>query len=173
MEPVVIYPGRFQPPHSGHHMVYKWACEKFGENNVWIATSNKTGQNSPYDFETKRKLWKELFHVNRIVCCKNPAFDPVEITREHPDRPVIFVVSEKDRKRYEKYLKEYDEKEILPNTNECRRFIVSPLFGDVCATFIRNALKEKNHNVLYRLYGMKYQIFKELMLKEVQTLLHE
>lgn len=168
MKPIVVYPGRFQPPHPGHYMVYKWACEKFGENNVWIATSNKTGQKSPYDFETKRRLWKELFHVDRVVCCKNPAFDPVEIM--NPDRPVVFVVSEKDRKRYEKYLKEYDEKEILPNTNECRRFIVYPLFGDVCATFVRNALKERNLDMLFQIYGMKYQIFQKLMIPEIQIL---
>ena len=52
---LVIYPGRFQPFHKGHHAVYEYLTGKFGRNNVFIATSNKVEQpKSPGDPQ-KRK----------------------------------------------------------------------------------------------------------------------
>ena len=51
---LVIYPGRFQPFHKGHYAVYEFLTGKFGRNNVYIATSNKTdGAKSPFTFSEK------------------------------------------------------------------------------------------------------------------------
>ena len=51
---LVIYPGRFQPFHKGHHAVYEYLTGKFGRNNVFIATSNKVeGEKSPFSFAEK------------------------------------------------------------------------------------------------------------------------
>ena len=47
---VVVYPGRFQPFHRGHLSAYRWLCKKFGKENVWIATSNKT------EFDSEKKI---------------------------------------------------------------------------------------------------------------------
>jgi nicotinamide mononucleotide adenylyltransferase len=42
MRIVCIYPGRFQPFHTSHYSIYKYLVSKFGSNNVYIVTSNKT-----------------------------------------------------------------------------------------------------------------------------------
>lgn len=54
---VVLYPGRFQPFHLGHKEVFQSLQNKFGRDNVYIATSNKTEMpKSPFNFSDKLKF---------------------------------------------------------------------------------------------------------------------
>ena len=53
---VVIYPGRFQPMGSHHFQAYKHLVSKFGKANVFVATSDKTGDKSPLNFNEKKKV---------------------------------------------------------------------------------------------------------------------
>lgn len=100
---LVIYPGRFQPFHSGHRAVFEWLSNKFGRNNVYIATSNKTDNlKSPFTFAEK-SYFMQLTGVpaDRIVQAAQPY--QIEnllqsgLTVHNPDNTaVIFAVSEKD-----------------------------------------------------------------------------
>jgi cytidyltransferase-like protein len=101
---LVIYPGRFQPFHKGHHAVYEWLCGKFGGSNVFIATSNKTDTSkSPFTFAEKA-YFMQLTGVpaNRVVQATSPyQIDSVlaggQVTVNDPNNTVvIFAVSEKD-----------------------------------------------------------------------------
>ncbi len=105
----VIYPGRFQPFHKGHHLAFKQLGKWFGQDNVWISTSDKTtGKDetedvSFLDFTERKELMVTLFNMNpdHIVKCKNPAFAPIEILRLYK-APVVTVmaVGQKDVERY-------------------------------------------------------------------------
>ncbi len=54
---VVMYPGRFQPFHLGHGEVFRSLQNKFGRDNVYIATSNKVElPKSPFNFNDKSQL---------------------------------------------------------------------------------------------------------------------
>ena len=54
---VVLYPGRFQPFHLGHKEVFESLQNRFGRDNVYIATSNKTElPKSPFNFNDKVQL---------------------------------------------------------------------------------------------------------------------
>ena len=54
---VVIYVGRFQPFHKGHNATYQHLVKKFGKDNVFIGTSNKTDKlKSPFKFNEKVKI---------------------------------------------------------------------------------------------------------------------
>jgi cytidyltransferase-like protein len=54
---IVVYSGRFQPFHKGHFATYQNLIKKFGKDNVYIATSNKTdNQKSPFDFREKKTI---------------------------------------------------------------------------------------------------------------------
>lgn len=107
---VVVYGGRFQPFHKGHFEAYKWLCKKFGEHNVWIATSNKTNFNaskgdvSPFTFKEKKEIMVSLYDISprRIIQCKNPAFKPSEVFKMYKDFPLVYVnaVGKKDEDRY-------------------------------------------------------------------------
>ena len=101
---LVIYPGRFQPFHKGHHAVYEYLTGKFGRNNVYIATSNKTDNlKSPFTFSEK-SYFMQLTGVpaDRIVQATQPyqiqnVLLSGHITIADPSNTVvIFAVSEKD-----------------------------------------------------------------------------
>ena len=100
---LVIYPGRFQPFHKGHHAVYQYLTSKFGRNNVYIATSNKVdGERSPFSFSEKA-YFMQLTGVptDRILQAANPyqIQNILQTSNIHVDESntvVIFAVSAKD-----------------------------------------------------------------------------
>jgi len=82
-EVVVLYPGRFQPFHLGHKEVFNSLQNKFGRDNVYIATSNKTdGGKSPFNFSDKTIFMNAAgVPTDRIIEVTNPyqlpqQFDP-------------------------------------------------------------------------------------------------
>ena len=81
---VVVYAGRFQPFHKGHYATYSHLVKKFGKNNVYIGTSNKTdNKKSPFNFKEKVMIMNTMFGVpkNQIVQVKNP-YVPTEILKK-------------------------------------------------------------------------------------------
>ena len=101
---LVIYPGRFQPFHLGHAKVYEFLTTKFGRNNVYIATSNKTDNvKSPFTFSEKSYFMQLTgVPVDRIVQATQPYSIENVISSGHiqitdPENTVaIFAVSAKD-----------------------------------------------------------------------------
>ena len=73
-EVVVVYPGRFQPFHLGHKEVFNSLQNKFGRDNVYIATSNKTdGAKSPFNFSDKTIFMNAAgIPSDRIIEVSNP-----------------------------------------------------------------------------------------------------
>lgn len=81
---VVVYVGRFQPMHKGHHQVYEHLVKKFGRNNVFVGTSNKVQRpKSPFNFKEKREIMTTMFGIpsNKIVQVKNP-YAPTEVLKK-------------------------------------------------------------------------------------------
>ena len=101
---LVIYPGRFQPFHKGHYAVYEYLTSKFGRNNVYIATSNKTDNlKSPFTFSEK-SYFMQLTGVpaDRIVQATQPyqiqnvlQGGNINVANQN-NTVVIFAVSQKD-----------------------------------------------------------------------------
>lgn len=71
---VVLYPGRFQPFHLGHADVFRSLQGKFGRDNVYIATSNKTElPKSPFNFSDKTVFMNAAgVPSDRIIEVTNP-----------------------------------------------------------------------------------------------------
>ena len=100
---VVVYAGRFQPFHKGHYSTYSHLLKKFGKDNVYIGTSNKTDNNkSPFNFKEKAMIMNTMFGIpkNRIVQIKNP-YVPTEILKKFDKDTTAFVtvVGKKDAGR--------------------------------------------------------------------------
>lgn len=116
--PVAIYVGRFQPFHKGHYHAYEDLVKKFGKENVYIATSNKTdGEKSPFNFNDKQNIITQLFDIDpsHVVQSVNP-YKAVEITSKLPENtPVVFGLGEKDADRLaqSKYFQKYDPSKPL------------------------------------------------------------
>jgi hypothetical protein len=96
---IVIMPGGFHPPHSGHMSLYNSARRAFPDAEVYVAATNDTSSR-PFPFAVKEKL-AQLAGVEpgHFVQVKSP-FRAEEITaRFDPARDqLIFVRSEKDAK---------------------------------------------------------------------------
>ena len=112
---IAIFTGRFQPFHAGHYSIYKSMVERFGKENVYIASSNKTdATKSPFDFNEKKQIMTRMFNIpdDMIVQVKNP-YAPVEILEKQPENATyVTAVSQKDADRLAKggkYFKNFDD----------------------------------------------------------------
>jgi hypothetical protein len=112
---VVVYSGRFQPFHAGHYVSYLKLCQKFGKDNVYIATSNITsGAKSPFNFKEKKEIATKMFNVpsDKFIQVSNP-YAPKEILQHFDGKTTAYIaaVGEKDESRLSgKYFKPYKGK---------------------------------------------------------------
>ena len=100
MRIIVIYPGRIQPGHKGHKSSYDYLANKFGDENVYVATSDVTAPiTNPFSFTDKVEMLSKLgIPASHIVKVRNP-YQAQEITKDIPDpenTALVFAVSEKD-----------------------------------------------------------------------------
>jgi hypothetical protein len=104
---IVIFSGRFQPFHQGHAETYRELQQKWPDADVWIATTGKTGPDSPFNF-AERKSLAELQGIpaNRIAEVKSP-YQATEILAHYNPTVdhVIYAVSAKDADRLKGGLK--------------------------------------------------------------------
>lgn len=144
-----VFGGRFQPPHPGHFTMYKNALAMFKE--VYVVSSNKIEENSPFSFEEKKFIWKNMFDVE-IHFSSNPTFLPKEILE--PDDVLVCITSEKDAARYH-HTKFFEPYTINSNeTWETKAYYhVLPITEDnLSATYIRQNIKY-NKTLFEEIYG--------------------
>lgn len=102
MNYLVIYPGRFHPFHRGHKTSYDYLTQKYGEDSVYIATSDvQDPVTSPFSYADKVEMTAKLgIPAGHVVRVKNP-YQAQEITNNLSDEEkantvLIFALSEKD-----------------------------------------------------------------------------
>lgn len=106
MDILVIYPGRFHPFHLGHKASYDWLTKKFGENSVYIASSNvQDPETSPFTFADKVAMMTKLgVPSGHVVNVKNPYQAKEIVDRLGPEEKartaLVFAVSAKDAERF-------------------------------------------------------------------------
>jgi hypothetical protein len=127
---VAIFTGRFQPFHSGHYSIYQEMVKRFGRENVFIATSDKTeAGKSPFRFGDKEQIMTRMFDIpeEMIVQVKNP-YAPTEILQSlPPNTTYVTAVSQKDAERLGgKYFAPYDPETSTSGYAERGYFIVAP-----------------------------------------------
>jgi hypothetical protein len=103
---IAIYPGRFQPFHLGHKEVFQALQAKFGMDNVFIGTSNKTdADKSPFNFSDKLQLMTAAGVNNHHVIEVASPYMPDDYIRTIGFNPaetvLIFAVGAPDLKRLE------------------------------------------------------------------------
>lgn len=106
MDTLVIYPGRFHPFHLGHKASYDWLTQQFGDNSVYIASSNvQDPETSPFSFADKTAMMTKLaVPSGHVVNVKNP-YQAKEIVDRLSDEEkartaLVFAVSAKDAQRF-------------------------------------------------------------------------
>jgi hypothetical protein len=143
---IVVYAGRFQPFHKGHYATYSHLVKKFGKDNVFIGTSNKTDNDkSPFNFKEKKEIMTTMFGVpsNKIVEVKNP-YKPTEIIGKYDEDTTAFVtvVGEKDEARLGgKYFQKWRDGNELEGYRERGYVYISPAQPNaISGTDVRNNL---------------------------------
>lgn len=169
---VCVFGGRFQPFHKGHYQAYKWLCKKFGKDNVWIATSNKTNYDSseksisPFTFKDKKEIIVGLHDISstRIVNCKNPAFSPKEIFKQYHGYEIIYIaaVGDKDEARYAKsdfftpLPEDYKESKLKTLSDGVGYYVLVP-GSNISGTKAREALaNDPDSKEIFKKYFGKY-----------------
>ena len=144
---VVVYAGRFQPFHKGHYATYSHLVKKFGKNNVYIGTSNKTDNlKSPFNFKEKVMIMNTMFGVpkNQIVQVKNP-YVPTEVLKKFDKDTTAFVtvVGKKDASRLGgKFFTPYKDGIDFEGYEDRGYVYIAPEGGGgVSGTEVRNGLK--------------------------------
>lgn len=97
---VVIYPGRFQPFGKHHGATFLWIKNNFPYADAYIGTSNKTADNSPFNFNEKKAIISAYGFAPNVKRIDNP-YKAEEILRKYDPNTtaVIFVVGKKDADR--------------------------------------------------------------------------
>ena len=106
MDILVIYPGRFHPFHLGHKASYDWLTKRFGDNAVYIASSDvQDAESSPFTFADKVAMMTKLgVPSSHVVKVKNPYQAKEIVDRLSPEEKsrtaLVFAVSDKDAQRF-------------------------------------------------------------------------
>ena len=168
---LVIYPGRFQPFHKGHFATYQLLTKKFGKENVYIGTTNKTDNiKSPFGFKEKKYIITKMFGIpaNKIVQIKNP-YAPVEILDKYDSKNTAFItaVGEKDEMRLGgKYFEKYKDNSDLEGYLDKGYVYISPSQPNpISGTDVRNWLGKGNEEDKKKGFMKAYPKFDEKVFK--------
>ncbi len=151
---IVVYSGRFQPFHKGHYAAYQKLVSKFGSNNVYIGTSDKTdGGKSPFNFKEKVVIMGKMFGIspNKIVQVSNP-YAPKEILSKFDGKTTAYIaaVGEKDANRLAgKYFKPYKGKTGYGYDEIGYTYIIPPESNPISGTDVRNWLSSDKAEKLF------------------------
>ena len=144
---IVVYSGRFQPFHKGHYATYSHLVKKFGKNNVYIGTSNKTDNNkSPFNFKEKVMIITKMFGIpsNKIIQVKNP-YVPTEVLKKFDKDTTAFitVVGKKDASRLGgKFFTPYKDNLDFEGYEDKGYVYIAPQQSNpISGTEVRNGLK--------------------------------
>lgn len=189
---IVIYTGRFQPFHKCHYATYIHLCKKFGKQNVFICTSNKTQKNSPFNFIQKKQIMNIMFNIplSNIILCNN-GYKPIELFSKFnsSDTSAIFVVGQKDQSRllHGNYFKKYDQKQSNLGFDKVGYVYIAPLQTlsingkIVSGTLIRQIFSNQKYDnvvkqkLFKQLYNNKFNknVFQLFMLKLSNNILEQ
>ena len=97
MKKIVIYPGRFQPMLSHHVAVYDYLVKTFSDAEVFIGTSDKVDDKSPFNYKEKQMIaLSQGIDPNKVLFAPQPYVHTFYKQFDHDNVVVIFAVGEKD-----------------------------------------------------------------------------
>lgn len=93
---IAIYPGRFHPFHKGHKFVYDYLASKY--DAVFIATSDKQEEGSPFSFEEKKRMMMLTGVPEQAIVNTRQPYVPNEILDrlDASNTAAVFGVGKKD-----------------------------------------------------------------------------
>ena len=194
---VVVYPGRFQPMGPHHAATYNALVDKYGEEKVYVATSDVVKPpKSPLNFEQKKDIMiKHGIPESQIVKTKNPYQAAELLDQFDPSTTaVIFAVGEKDMKESPRfanlggtkkdgspaYLRAMDTHEELAGFGDHGYVTVAPHVsvdvpgaGEMSGTTLRQVLASADPELFQKIMGFFDQEVYDMLqnsLKEISSM---
>jgi len=158
MRKIAIFSGRFSPFHINHFYVYSHLVNKFGQDNVWIATSDKVEQGkSPFTFKEKKAVITKLYDIpkSKIVQVRNP-YQPREILSKLPTN-TSYISAVGDDAKVDKL---------------CGRYFKSFKFGVRTGSYLNQGYVYRVPNILYKVKNQRVSgtmIRKKLLSKDANA----
>ena len=189
---VAIYAGRFQPPAAHHFKTFQWVQKKFGNDNSYIATSDKVElPDSPLNFDEKQKIWaKHGVDSSKVVKVKSP-YDATEVVNlfDPNTTAVVYVFGKKDADRLQSgtkkdgqptYFQPYKAGNVLDNYTKHGYFLVAPHVSlpingkDLSGTSVRHllgsAMSEQAKKALFtKIFGWYDDVLYKLIVPKFKT----
>ena len=175
---VVVYAGRFQPFHKGHHDAYQRLVDEFGSANVYIATSNDTSSDkSPFSFNEKKEIATKMFGVpsTKFVKVNNP-YRPAEILKKYDGQTIAYIaaVGEKDVTRLQgKYFKPYRGKAGYGYDEIGYTYPIPAEKNPISGTDVRRGLGSGDKEKAKKFFLKAYPKFDKDIFKMITTKLSE
>jgi hypothetical protein len=173
----VFYGGRFQPMHRGHDDVYKHLVQKFGANNVFIATTfgqkavkahgNGDYSSDPFTFSEKASIMNKMFNIPGDKIIKTNPYRPdlAAVGKDPETTATILVYGAKDANRLATggtgFLHDMPDNidELIPTANERSYVYVAPLMqggmsaSDFRATMAMEADDKEKQQAFTKFFG--------------------
>ena len=104
MKTIVVYGGRFQPPHKGHKASYDHLVDRFGAKSVFMSSYDKPiGPEDPFAWNEKKRIATSMgVPSNKFVNIRNPYTESAihdVLPYDRKDTILIVALSEKDGDR--------------------------------------------------------------------------
>jgi|TARA_B110000037_G_scaffold12225_1_gene13089 hypothetical protein len=179
----VFYGGRFQPMHKAHQDVYNHLVNKFGADNVFIATSfsqkaikaHSKGDYSsdPFTFDEKASIMNKMFNIPGDKIIKTNPYRPdlAAIGKDPETTATILVYGAKDADRLATgtgFLHKMPDNmdELIPTAQDRGYVYVAPLMqggmsaSDFRQTMASEASPEQKQQEFTKFFGkMDPQVF--------------
>jgi len=179
----VFYGGRFQPMHKAHQDVYNHLINKFGADNVFIATtfSQKATKahgkgdysSDPFTFDEKASIMNKMFNIpgDKIINTNPYRPDLAAIGKDPSTTATILVYGAKDADRLATgtgflHKMPEDMEELVPTSNDRGYVYVAPLMqggmsaSDFRQTMASEASPEQKQQEFTKFFGkMDPQVF--------------
>lgn len=107
---VVVFTGRFHPPHPGHVSAHQWGVDQFPQAQHYITTSRKQdNETRPFAFEDKQTLFKMLLPDVEVHAVTSPynimqTLEIIGLDDQISNIELIYLVSEKDEDRLQRMI---------------------------------------------------------------------
>lgn len=184
---ICIYSGGFQPFGPHHFEAYRWLVSRFGENDVYVCTSNHITNERPLNFQEKKSIiLKYQIPTEKIILVKNPYRADELVSKFNPNTTsVIFAYGEKDYGRIQftkkdgtqSYLRPYTGIKTLRPISECGHVVQVPNIKiggkDISGTWLRKNLPVCSVQEFENIMGWYDANIHQLMKNKFQENIHE
>jgi len=167
---IYVYPGRFQPMGKHHADTYRKIAETYGEDDVYVVTSNKVDPpKSPFNFSEKSEIIASHgIPIEKVVQVKNP-YNAIEILQNYDtdEVEIIYFVGQKDMDEDPRFSKTSG----VTEDGYKWQIVVAPHisreiegFGEMSGTTLRQALKYADEEEFTKIMGFESEPIHQMVL---------